>query len=87
MESESRPKSDRNLGWKTSQDELIPVCDLPDSHLLNCINLMRRRIMGAKLVSGVTSVSILSYRYLREEAAERGLINAWDLEDDANESS
>lgn len=73
MESSSRPKTNRNLGWKTSQDELIPVNELTDQHLLNCIALVRRRIMSAKLVSGVTSVSILSFNYLVDEARDRGL--------------
>lgn len=68
-----RPKTSRTLGWATADGELKRVCDLDDDHLMNCINLSRRRIMGAKLVTGTTSLSFLAYQYLVAEAKERGI--------------
>jgi hypothetical protein len=69
----SHSKTNRTLGWTTADGEVIHVCDLDDSHLLNCINLSRRRIMAAKLVTGCTPLSYLAYRYLVDEAKERGI--------------
>ena len=77
MSGSDRPKSNRTLGWNCANEELIQVCDMEDLHLLNCIRLMRRRVMGAKLITGVTSLSFLAYQYLVDEAKERGL----DVED------
>lgn len=78
----SRPKTDRTLGWATAAGEMVRVCDLDDEHLMNCISLSRRRIMSAKLVTGTTSLSYLAYRYLVEEAKERGI-----YPDDVDDSS
>ena len=68
-------KTDRTLGWATKDGVFIQVCDMEDAHLLNCIALSRRRIMGAKLATGVTSLSFLAYQYLLDEAKDRGLIH------------
>ena len=46
---------------------------MTDSHLINVIQLQRRRITVAKLQTGVTSLSLLSLRYLEDEANDRGL--------------
>ena len=46
---------------------------MEDRHLVNCINLLRRKIAGAKLVFGKTSLSLLILQYLEAEANERGL--------------
>lgn len=65
--------SDRDLAWATSNRELISVNEMEDQHLINCINLLRRRIAGAKLAFGKTSLSLLTLQYLEAEANERGL--------------
>lgn len=57
----------------TKNGEHIQVCNMNDGHLLNIIALLRRKIMLAKLQTGVTSLSFLSLRYLEEEAESRGL--------------
>jgi hypothetical protein len=44
-----------------------------DNNLLNSINLLRRNIMMTKLQSGQTSLSLLSLRYMEDEANDRGL--------------
>ena len=46
---------------------------MSDNHLLNSINLLRRNIMMTKLQSGQTSLSLLSLRYMEDEANDRGL--------------
>ena len=46
---------------------------MTDSHLLNAIKALRRNIMTAKLQSGFTSLSLLSLRYMEDEANDRGL--------------
>ena len=46
---------------------------MTDSHLLNAIKALRRNIMMAKLQSGQTSLSLLSLRYMEDEANDRGL--------------
>lgn len=66
-------KTNRTLGWATLKGKLVRVCDMEDAHLLNYIALSRRRIMGAKLATGVTSLSFLSYQYLVAEAKDRGI--------------
>lgn len=63
----------RTLGWMTKDGEHIQVCNMSNGHLLNTINLLRRKIVLAKLQTGVTSLSFLSLRYLEEEAKSRGL--------------
>lgn len=63
----------RTLGWMTKDGEHIQVCNMSNGHLLNSIALLRRKIMLAKLQTGVTSLSFLSLRYLKEEAESRGL--------------
>ena len=65
--------SDRYLAWATVDGVMISVNEMSDQHLLNCINLLRRRIAGAKLATGKTSCSLLTLRYLEDEANERGI--------------
>lgn len=65
--------SDRTLAWTTKEGELIAVNEMEDQHLINCINLLRRKIAGVKLVLGKTSLSLLTLQYLEAEANERGL--------------
>lgn len=65
--------SDRYLAWATVDGNMISVNEMSDQHLLNCIKLLRRRIAGTKLVTGKTSCSLLTLRYLEDEANERGL--------------
>lgn len=65
--------SDRTLAWATKEGELVAVNEMEDQHLVNCINLLRRKIAGAKLVFGKTSLSLLTLQYLEAEANERGL--------------
>lgn len=65
--------SDRDLAWATKDGELIAINEMEDQHLVNCINLLRRKIAGAKLVFGKTSLSLLTLQYLEAEANERGL--------------
>ena len=65
--------TDRDLAWVTANQELISVNEMEDQYLINCINRLRRRIAGAKLVFGKTSLSLLTLQYLEAEANERGL--------------
>lgn len=65
--------SDRDLAWATREGEMVCVNEMEDQHLINCINLLRRKIAGAKLVFGKTSLSLLTLQYLEAEANERGL--------------
>lgn len=65
--------SDRYLAWATADGDMIPVNEMTDRHLLNCINLLRQRIARAKLATGKTSCSLLTLRYLEDEANERGI--------------
>ena len=51
----------------------MPINMMSDNHLLNSINLLRRNIMMTKLLSGQTSLSLLSLRYMEDEANDRGL--------------
>lgn len=53
--------------------ELIAVNEMEDQHLVDCINLLRRKIAGAKLIFGKTSLSLLILQYLEAEANKRGL--------------
>lgn len=68
-----RPASDRSLCWMTKTEGMVPINLMSDAHLLNSINMLRRNIMAAKLQSGQTSLSLLSLRYMEEEANDRGL--------------
>ena len=68
-----RAASDRSLGWRTAENELVSVNMMTDSHLLNAIKALRRNIMMAKLQNGQTSLSLLSLRYMEDEANDRGL--------------
>ena len=52
---------------------IVPINMMSDNHLLNSINLLRRNIMMTKLQSGQTSLSLLSLRYMEDEANDRGL--------------
>ncbi len=52
---------------------MVPINMMSDNHLLNSINLLRRNIMMTKLQSGQTSLSLLSLRYMEDEANDRGL--------------
>ena len=64
-------RTDRTLAWATADGELIPVNEMSDMHLINCINLQIRRIMQAKLATGHTSLSALTLQYLQDEARDR----------------
>ncbi len=75
MSSPPTNKITRTLGWATANGELVRVCDMDNIHLMSCIQLSRRRIMAAKLTTGVTSISLLAYQYLLDEAKERGIIS------------
>ena len=75
-------KTDRTLGWATKDGVFIQVCDMEGAHLFSCIALSRRRIMGAKLATGVTSLSFLAYQYLLDEAKDRGLIHPATTDDE-----
>lgn len=57
----------------TKDGDMKQVCDMSDGHRLNSIALLRRKIMLTKLQTGTTSLSILSLRYLEDEAKTRGL--------------
>ena len=65
--------TDRTLAWTTNKQELIAVNEMEDHHLINCINLLRRRIAGSKLLFGKTSLTMLILQYLEAEANDRGL--------------
>ena len=65
--------SDRSLGWMATTGRIVPINMMSDNHLLNSINLLRRNIMMTKLQSGQTSLSLLSLRYMEDEANDRGL--------------
>ena len=67
-----RTASDRSLGWKTNVG-MVTINMMSDNHLLNSIDLLRRNIMLTKLRSGQTSLSLLSLRYMEDEANDRGL--------------
>jgi len=68
-----RTASDRSLGWMTKSEGMVNINLMSDNHLLNSINLLRRNIMMTKLQSGQTSLSLLSLRYMEDEANDRGL--------------
>ena len=68
-----RTASDRSLGWMAKTEGMVPINMMSDNHLLNSINLLRRNIMMTKLQSGQTSLSLLSLRYMEDEANDRGL--------------
>ena len=57
----------------TKAEGMVPINTMSDNHLLDSINLLRRNIMMAKLQSGQTSLSLLSLRYMEDEANDRGL--------------
>ena len=57
----------------TRSESMVPVNMMSDTHLLNSINMLRRTIMMTKLQSGQTSLSLLSLRYMEDEANDRGL--------------
>lgn len=68
-----RTASDRGLAWATKDKGLVCVNMMSDSHLKNAIDHLRRNIVMAKLQYGQTSLSLLSLRYLEDEANDRGL--------------
>lgn len=68
-----RTASDRSLGWMTKTEGMVNINLMSDNHLLNSIALLRRNIMMTKLQSGQTSLSLLSLRYMEDEANDRGL--------------
>ena len=68
-----RTASDRNLGWMTKSEGMVNINLMSDNHLLNSIALLRRNIMMTKLQTGQTSLSLLSLRYMEDEANDRGL--------------
>ena len=51
----------------TKAEGMVPINLMSDNHLL------RRNIMMTKLQSGQTSLSLLSLRYMEDEANDRGL--------------
>ena len=57
----------------TKTEGVVNINLMSDNHLLNSINLLRRNIMMTKLLSGQTSLSLLSLRYMEDEANDRGL--------------
>lgn len=57
----------------TKAKGMVPINMMSDNHLLNSIDLLRRNIMMTKLQSGQTSISLLSLRYMEDEANDRGL--------------
>jgi hypothetical protein len=57
----------------TSEGKMVSVNMMSDTHLLNSIALLRRRIATLKLQTGQTSLSLLSLRYMEDEANDRGL--------------
>ena len=65
--------SDRSLGWMTKAEGMVAVNMMSDNHLKNAIDHLRRNIVMAKLQHGQTSLSLLSLRYLEDEANDRGL--------------
>lgn len=54
-------------------ERLVCANMMSDSHLKNAIYHLRRNIAMAKLQYGQTSLSLLSLRYLEDEANDRGL--------------
>lgn len=69
---------DRVWGSVTTERDkafMATVCVnmMSDSHLKNAIDHLRRNIVMAKLQHGQTSLSLLSLRYLEDEANDRGL--------------
>lgn len=63
----------RTLAWAAANGDLIAVNEMEDQHLVNCINLLRRKIAAAKLMFGKTPLSLLTLQYLEAEATDRGL--------------
>lgn len=68
-----RIASDRSLGWITKTEGMVNINLMSDNHLLNSIALLRRNIIMTKLQTGQTSLSLLSLRYMEDEANDRGL--------------
>ena len=68
-----RTASDRSLGWVTKSEGMVNINLMSDNHLLDSINMLRRNIMMMKLQTGQTSLSLLSLRYMEDEANDRGL--------------
>ena len=68
-----RTASDRSLGWMTKSEGMVNTNLMSDNHLLDSIALLRRNIMMTKLQTGQTSLSLLSLRYMEDEANDRGL--------------
>ena len=57
----------------TKSEGMVNINLMSDNHLLNLITLLRRHIMMMKLQTGQTSLSLLSLRYMEDEANDRGL--------------
>lgn len=57
----------------TKSEGMVNINLMSDNHLLNSIALLRRNIMMTKLQTGQTSLSLLSLRYMEDEANDRGL--------------
>ncbi len=57
----------------TNFEGIININLMSDNRLLNSIALLRRNIMMTKLQSSQTSLSLLSLRYMEDEANDRGL--------------
>ena len=57
----------------TKAEGIVPINMMSDNHLLDSIALLRRKIIMTKLLTGQTSLSLLSLRYMEDEANDRGL--------------
>ena len=57
----------------TKTEGMVNINLMSDNHLLDSINMLRRNIMMMKLQTGQTSLSLLSLRYMEDEANDRGL--------------
>ena len=57
----------------TKSEGMVNINLMSDNHLKSAIDYLRRNIVMAKLQHGQTSLSLLSLRYLEDEANDRGL--------------
>ena len=57
----------------TRTEGMVNTNLMSDNRLLSAIALLRRNIMMTKLQTGQTSLSLLSLRYMEDEANDRGL--------------
>ena len=52
---------------------MVNINLMSDNHLLDSIALLRRNIIMTRLQTGQTSLSLLSLRYMEDEANDHGL--------------